>query len=527
MKRQSPLLRRLLSVGVLAAPLLIAPPAVGGGLTLITHGLNGDVNGWVTGMAGQITNRVPGLGLTCYKLHFIPGSPGYTLSWMRLWGETPDASSSGEIVALLDWGPLAGGFTSNTFEVASAVVPRLLDADFIPELQGHALAEWPMHLIGHSRGGSLVCQISQLLGINGVWVDHLTTLDPHPLNNDGFSELFYSIVDAPCRTYENVLFHDNYYQLLDFFAYGEPVSGAYVRKLTSLNGGYGGLGGSHSDVHLWYHGSIDLRVPASDTEASITGSERQSWWTTYEGSGRTSGFHYSRIDGGDRLDTNRPAGSGTAAIRDGQNQRWSLGAGVLNNRTFLPSNEGAWPSLIQCRIAGTNVLVAGQNTLIHIDYQWAKPASSEATLQVWLDDDYAPWNGNEQLVQQFAAPGTTAGQVGGLDLNVVVDAATATPGVYSVLVRIGAGLNQRFLYAPDSLTVFSSFTPPGLSADLVDPTQLLLVVHGLPGQRVVIESSANLTSWLPIATNWLNANSWMLDEGVESGGQRFYRALLK
>jgi hypothetical protein len=188
-----------------------------------------------------------------------------------------------------------------------------------------------MHLIGHSRGGSLVCEISRLLGTNGVWVDHLTTLDPHPLNNDGFFDFIYSAVDAPARTYSNVLFHDNYWQDLNLITYGEPVAGAYVRQLSNLDGGYGGLTASHSDVHLWYHGTVDSRNPASDTEASITSAERLSWWTGYESYGVTAGFYYSLIGGGDRRSIDQPLVR-YLAIRDGNNQWWDFGAGIPSNQ---------------------------------------------------------------------------------------------------------------------------------------------------------------------------------------------------
>jgi len=180
------------------------------GATIITHGLNGSVDDWVIAMASRMASypRLPGTNSTCYELYFTPNGASYSLTWRRLAGDTPASTDSGEIFIKLDWRQLANDSYS-TFDVAPAVLQALLLPNFMPELKGHALAELPLHLIGHSRGGSLVCQMSYLLGTNGVWVDHLTTLDPHPLNNDGFVDFTYSEVDAPANTYENVLFHDN------------------------------------------------------------------------------------------------------------------------------------------------------------------------------------------------------------------------------------------------------------------------------------------------------------------------------
>ncbi|HYG35991.1 MAG TPA: hypothetical protein VEC99_14470, partial [Clostridia bacterium] len=230
---------------------LVSVQCRGAGVTFITHGLNGDTDGWVTGMANQLPkySRFPGTNFTCYKAYFSSSGGQYYLTATRVAGTPPLAGGTGEIIVKFDWSQLADGNSYNTYQIAAAAVPALLSTNFIAELGGHALAEMPLHLIGHSRGGSLVCEISRLLGTNGVWVDHLTTLDPHPLNNDGFTldAFLYSAVDAPARTYANVLFHDNCWQKLDFLVYGEPVAGAYVRQLYNLSGGYQS---PHSDAHL-------------------------------------------------------------------------------------------------------------------------------------------------------------------------------------------------------------------------------------------------------------------------------------
>jgi hypothetical protein len=76
------------------------------------------------------------------------------------------------------------------------------------------------------------------------------------------------------------------------FPDGQAVAGAYNRQLTDLSGGYSS---GHSDAHLWYHGTIDSRTPASDTEASINASQRTNWWTAYELFGARAGFLNSVI----------------------------------------------------------------------------------------------------------------------------------------------------------------------------------------------------------------------------------------
>jgi len=235
-------------------------------VTLITHGLNGNVDGWVTGMADRIPNysHFPGTNFSTYTLSFVPNGSGYLLTAARVSGSPPASTESGEIILKLDWSQLADGNSYDTYQVTAAVLPALLSTNFLPEFSGHAIAELPLHLIGHSRGGSLICELSKQLGTNGIWVDHLTTLDPHPLNNDGNSDPFFP-TDAPASSaYVNVLFCDNYWQdfsggFLDFN--GEPVAGAYNRHLTSLSGGYESVTSvavEHSNVHLWYHGTLDL-----------------------------------------------------------------------------------------------------------------------------------------------------------------------------------------------------------------------------------------------------------------------------
>ena len=505
---------------------LLSPVLSHAGVTIITHGLNGNVDGWISGMANRIPNYPGYIGtnFSVYQMYFLNSGGNYFLTAARVAGSPATTPESGEVIIKLDWRDLADGDSYDTFQIASAVVPALLSTNFIPEFAGHAIAEFPLHLIGHSRGGSLVCEISRLLGTNGVWVDHLTTLDPHPLNDPVFPYdwFLYNAVDAPANTYVNVLFHDNVWQNIDAFVYGKSVSGAYVRKLLNLNGG---SSSPHSDVHLWYHGTLDFRVPASDTETSITSSERTNWWTSYESSGTNAGFLYSLIGRGDRTSTAQPAG--VAMVRDGYNQNWDLGAGTAANRTSLPSNNGEWPNLLKFNRTTINHVVQGQAMPVKFYYQWAKPATNLATISIYLDDDFNPLNTNQTLLQQITVPANGASFVSFATTNLTLFASNAAPGFHALLGKITGGSKTRYLYAPEMVEIVSSRQPPTLEIAHLNSSQYKIGVIGLPGQTVVIQNSTNLQTWSPLATNTLTMSRWDYVHTPAAGLERtFYRGVV-
>jgi hypothetical protein len=516
------------------------------GVTIITHGYEDDSSfpTWVAAMADQLPTyfnyRYPNLNsnFTTYTLTLSYNGSSYLFSSSRTNGAPPSATETGEIVIELDWSSLSGDLFdsyASTYNVGWAVSQVLMLTNAIPELNGHSLTEFPIHLIGHSRGGSLMSQISYVLGTNGVWVDHLTTLDPYPINNDGNEDFPATVVDAPANeTYMNVLFADNYWQDLGLGAYlgdpdGESVSGAYVRQLYDLSGGYWNVSAvdapDHSNVHLWYHGTIDLNVPASDSSASITSVERTNWWVNYEQEGTNAGFEYSLIGGGNRISTDEPVGQGFPAIVDGYNQNWNLGAGTLNpNRTALPSNNGTWPNIIKFNVNGTNVFVAGNPISTTLYYQYA--GTSNLTLQIYYDNDFNPYNSNSVLVAQLQPLSTGSGSVDYYS-NLTLTTTNVPPGVYAVYGKISDGVHTRYLYTPELIEILSVQQPPVLAIVKLNGTQFIIGVNGVPGQTNVLQTSTDLQNWLPLATNTLTSGTWnYTNNAANNVSEQFYRAAI-
>jgi hypothetical protein len=502
------------------------------GVTIITHGYDSNADDWVRGMADQIPNyyRFPGTNFTTYKLTLTTDGTYYYYQWARTNGSAPAVTDSGEIIVKLDWSQMAGGtalYDISTYDVAGVASWVFQQTNSFTDLGGHALAEFPIHLVGHSRGGSLMNEISRLLGTNGVWVDHLTTLDPHPLNNDGNVDLFFPTDASAASTYANVLFRDDYWQNLGdglITPNGEPASGAYDRQLYTLSGGYSS---SHSDVHLWYHGTIDWRNPAFDNAASITSAERASWWVPYEDQGVIAGFYYSLIGGGNRLSADQPIGQGFPAIRDGYNQAWDLGAGTSANRASLAANNGSWPNLIKFNRIDTNQVVQGQSTSVKFFYQWAQPNTTNATVSFYIDDDFNPLNTNQKLLKQMSVPGNGASSISYGTASLTLDATNAAPGYHALYAKITGGGRTRYLYAPELVQVVSIRQAPTLDLTELNASQFRIGVSGLVGQTIVLQNSTNLQTWLPLATNTLAGSRWVSTNSPPSSpGRRFYRAVL-
>lgn len=508
--------RLLLLIAAFALP---ASQASAGGVTVITHGFNSDITSWILPMASRFPGHpgYPGTDLTCYEIEITASGGGFAATATRLDGPAPDASDSGEIVVKLDWSSIDTGQAS-TGQVAAAAASALLSTGLIPENDGRALAELPLHLIGHSRGASVVSEISRELGKRGVWVDHLTLLDPVPVGDFG---------DAAVQVWENVLYADNFYQRLGVFfgldPQGNAVTGAYNRRLLNLNGANAS---AHSDVHLWYHGTIELGTPATDTQQTITSTIRSNWWTAAESSGASAGFHYSRIGGGDRLSSATPAGSGTDAIHAGYNRLWDLGAGTGANRSLVTGKNALWPSLITARRTSAASIPAGNAFDLELRYQSDDTSAGAPVLTVTLDPDANPWNGNEIEIDTRSL--TASGPANVLLSNLSLTVPPALTGSYRIGARIQQSGRSRHLQAAGTLLVTPALPPPSIDRATLGFSGGLFrfTVVGSPGQSVRIEAAESLDDWQGIATRTLDSPTWIFsDPDTATHPKRFYRVV--
>ena len=512
----------LVVFGALLLGLFQLASATAGGLTVITHGFNSNVTDWIIPMAGKLGGYpgFPGTSYSCYEISITRNGAGqYVAAASLIGGIAPLLTDSGEIAVKLDWSTLSGFGGPSTTTIAQTAANALLSIQLIPEMGGRPLAELPLHLIGHSRGGSVVTEMARLLGAQGVWIDQVTTLDPRPVSQFG---------DAAVTSWANVLFADNLWQTLGdglIVPNGQSVFGAYNRRLLDLNGGYSS---SHSDVHLWYHGTIDLATPASDTQASITATQRNTWWTSSEMAGAAAGFLYSLIGHGNRLSNLEPAGGGNGRINDGFNKKWELGGGIAANRTALPTNTGAWPNPIRFELDDSTIS-AGESFSATLYYQAGASASGSIPSKIFLDEDFNPYNGNEIEVSDTTLPRTGTNAVSIATPNATVSAADVPPGSYSVCAQLIDGAHIRYLYAPQLLVVTPSVQPPSIDAASLSFSGgvMRFDVYAFTGQEITIMASNDLVNWSPLETHTFTGTVWeFVDATAGKFDKRFYRAVL-
>ena len=140
-------------------------------------------------------------------------------------------------------------------EVAKSVVKKINNTNLKKFLS------LPVHLIGHSRGGSVVSYIAKELGESNIVVDQLTMLDPHPMKK------LIDISSYAPPVYNNVIYGDTYYQQANDYAYVDwgSIIGYCNTNYSECNKIDGELlqdapDGTiikwHSAVHAYYFGTI-------------------------------------------------------------------------------------------------------------------------------------------------------------------------------------------------------------------------------------------------------------------------------
>jgi hypothetical protein len=446
-----------------------------GGVTVITHGWSPTPGApvWLSGMQDAVSEEWIEGEETSGRIAITSDPSGQLDFQYDSWEGDIQNSPSGEAVLVLDWTSVANHLVPTgkvTQEVAPVAVEALLGA---PQ-GGPSLVEQPVHLIGHSRGSSLVCEMARLLGEEGVFVDQITLLDPHPLTEKDRDKAI-KAVDAPIQLSENVLFADCYYQTMSYPT-GEYAPGAYNRQLTNLPGGYNAVSplfASHSNAHLWYHGTVDLATGASDGEASVGAAERGTWWNDYETvegrPGSKAGYWYSRISGkGDRKSTDVPVEGGDR-VADGQHQAWE-GASV---RSSLDLSQANWPNIFDYGViteedlavgidpidilgAGTYPIQSGQRLEL-VYAAWVHPGDFE--IDFHADRDRNPYNGNDILL--MATDELTATESGVYANTFFWIASTDTPdATHSIYARITDGTRERVFYSAASLRIVEGDPTP-------------------------------------------------------------------
>jgi hypothetical protein len=448
------------------------------GVTMIVHGFNSSITGWVTTMGTAISNA----DSSPASVYSIVASDGGSSSNpitvgtpTLLSGPQPNASTNTdpEIVLLLNWssmaGNLSGGHTRSTGEVAAAVAAKMIDPAYLAALGGTALAGLPMQLIGHSRGASLVNELARDLGKSGVWLDQLTLLDSHPV--DGINEDIsgYDFGDAAMGVPENTIFSDSYWRAdgSQFDFNGEAVAGAHNINLSEslLTGTAGdniffhdpndpGNDLEHSDVHLWYHGTIP---PFSNSDGSATISPISAFYGSPQPDRTTSGYYYSRNVGGAR-----PA--------DGT---WSNDGGTAT-RQALTRTGTQWPNIdhlsLRYDTSGT-LSTAGQ---LFLSYRY-QDFDSGATLTLFADADHNPYNSNGLALTDTQSLTTTGAS---LKYTLYHGTLAGVPAsdhfIYAKITDVNG--QTRFAYLPQTLnftasspaTNITSGTPVNGATDATD-----------------------------------------------------------
>lgn len=430
------------------------------GVTLLTHGWNEDLltkpvwlNAMRNSMAENFLNNEKNYGIIT-----VTRSGAGLVAKCDPWDFEIDAGTTGEILIILDWTSVANHLTSGfaAQDIVAAVIEKLITG----QNGRRPLAELPIHLIGHSRGGGMVCELARLLGEKGIIVDHLTPLDPHPLTNSDLQPLS-PVIDTPAAIYENVIFADVYSQT-NAYPKGQYLTGGYNRMWDMMSGGYHDSGkpfANHRNVYLMYQGTIELDSPFNNGEASMGATERASWFNPSENGGNNTGFTYSRMNGrGDRTGTNAPVPGGDK-IKYGLHANPLLGGNGA--RTGLAWSNAVWPNVAALTVEYNGITLGyGAHSIpisdilklkyVYIDYD------SDCIVMLYADIDRNPYNDNN--IATIGTPKNHCATGKSFSENTIDwDTTGISDGTGAIIyAKVTDGNRTRYFYAPPIINFVDS-----------------------------------------------------------------------
>jgi Ca2+-binding RTX toxin-like protein len=391
------------------------------GVTLLAHGYNGNVTGWVAAAADAIEERVGDDDVSVYTLRVQASNGQLAVTGFAADSGEADfrTTRAGELVVKLDWSSVSNG------AYTTQAVARVVTDYFLSE-QGDvpALATLPLHLVGHSRGASLVTAMSRQLGEVGVWVDQVTSLDPHPV--DGVDDYFgVSFGDERMATYDNVTFADDYWRTdgnpnnTDFD--GESVQGTYQGNLNStVQQNF--FVSAHGAVPAYYVGTID-----EDTGDGGDHPVLSAWYGGANPDKDETGYVFSRLGGVARPASgtaNRFGGNGERTETDLEGRAWAN----VGNLTALDRSVARGQPL-QTRFA-------------------LEDRDGGAYVSVYLDTDTNPYNGIS------AVGGKNFGGASFGNRRIDVPTNAVAPGTYYLAARaVDTDGRSRWTYSPTRITV--------------------------------------------------------------------------
>ena len=395
------------------------------GLTLVTHGQGGDAGDEVEFIADLIDRRAGGAA------HYVmtverDGLLGAEVVSFERDADSPDIGDveSGEQIVRLDW---SDANRVPTTAIARAVAQYMLR---------NGLVEQQLHLAGPSRGASVISNLAAELGERGVWVDHVTYLDPVPAG--AAVPIFGDLIDGEMRVTENVLFADNYWRsdgdITTGFD-GQSVRGAYNVELTMVE--EDNFGDPHVGAGVYYIATVDPNEP-------IVPPAKESWYAgTRDRPARDrTGYKFSRIAGGARPRDGVSAGFDGTARRDG-----------------VDRDGSQWSNIDGLKVLGSRRQFAvGER--FKISYRF-NDADSNANVAIVIDNDRNPYN---NWVATLARRDYAA-QEEPLIRRLLVGKSNLDAGEYFLAARIkdDAG-HVRYAYAPYSIELTGTAGPAGASS---------------------------------------------------------------